>query len=169
MIESVKIATNRYAPDGVSAINLYNSDLAEGLTLAQLVQQICIRSAAAHEAQSVLKMNTMTANSMLLEQSASWLAQIATGAAVWTAAKNFLVNDMGIPASELPDGLDTYDKRMQASKTLQEKMTTLAQDQQEDMIDLQAMVNRRDVAYSTASNIVHALGNSMNGNANNMI
>ena len=35
------------------------------------------------------------------------------------------------------------------------------------MIDLQTMVNRRDVAYSTSSNVVRALGTSQSGNAQN--
>ena len=43
----------------------------------------------------------------------------------------------------------------------------MTQVQQEEMIDLQTLVNRRDVAFSASSNIVRTLGTSMNGNAGN--
>ena len=60
-----------------------------------------------------------------------------------------------------------YDKRMQAAMALQDKMNVLAQSQQEDMIDLQSLVNRRDVAYSTSSGVVRAVGQSMSQDAGN--
>ena len=40
-------------------------------------------------------------------------------------------------------------------------------DEQEEMIDLQTIVNRRDVAFSTSSNVVRALGTSSMDNAQN--
>lgn len=167
MIENVQIATNRYAPEGSQSINLYSSELAQNLTLGQLIQQMCLRAAAADEARSIVKMNSMTANTLILEDAAGWLVQIASGAAIWSSAKTFLVNTMQIPASELPSNIDSYEDRLKVCRLLQDKMSTLAQNQQEDMIDLQSMVNRRDVAYSTASNIVHTLVGSMQNNANN--
>ena len=48
-------------------------------------------------------------------------------------------------------------------------MNVLAQTQQEDMIDLQTMVNKRDVAYSTSSGVVRAMGQSMSQDAQNFI
>ena len=47
------------------------------------------------------------------------------------------------------------------------KADALTQQQQTEMIDLQTLVNRRDVAYSASSNIVRALGTSQSGNAAN--
>ena len=47
------------------------------------------------------------------------------------------------------------------------KVDALAQSQQQDMIDLQTLVNRRDVAFSTSSNIVRAFGTSARDNAAN--
>ena len=85
----------------------------------------------------------------------------------WDAAKIFLVDTMGIDASTLPPDLASYDRRMQAVEALKNKMDPLAQSQQEDMVDLQSMVNRRDVAHSTASNIVRALSTSTSANAAN--
>ena len=166
-IENVQIAMNRYAPTGSDAIFLYDCNQASALTLGQLVQAVCLRSAAAYERQSVTKMNMMAAGSQKLDDAADWLKRIAEGTANWTDAKSFLVNTMGISADSLPADINSYDKRMQAAKALQDKMNILAQTQQEDMIDLQTLVNRRDVAYSTSSGVVRTMGQSMDQDAAN--
>ena len=166
-IGNVQIATNRYAPTGSDAINLYSYDYASNLTLGQLVQAVCLRSAATYERQSVTKMNLMASGSQTLDEAADWLKRIADGTANWTNAKNFLVSAMGVPAESLPANIDTYATRMQAAKALQDKMNLLAQSQQEDMIDLQTLVNRRDVAYSTSSGVVRTMGQSMSQDAGN--
>ena len=173
-ITGVEIAKNKCAPAGVDSILLYNSDLAQGLTLTQLVQQVCIRAAAVGEAQSVLKMNAMTSESQRLSDAADWLKKIVDGTANWTKAKDFLVGKMGIPERTLPstltiNGKPYYNYQMQAAKALQDKMNVLAQTQQEDMIDLQTLVNRRDVAYSTASGVVRSNGQTMSQDAQNFI
>lgn len=162
-----QIATNRYAPSGADAISLYANGDASGLTLGQLVISVCLRSAAACEAQSVVKMNTMTSGSVKLETASQWMEKIAAGTADWSAAKSFLTGTLGIDAATLPDGIDSYDKRMAAVTALKEKVDALAQQQQRDMIDLQTLVNRRDVAYSTSSNVVRSLGTSMEADAAN--
>ena len=176
-IYNVQIATNKYAPTGSEAINLYSYENASNLTVAQLVQAVCLRSAATYERRSVIKMNMMTSGSETLDDAADWLEKIAGGTANWTDAKTFLVDKMGIAANSLPDSLEptesdgrcSYDKRMQASKALQDKMNLLAQSQQEDMIDLQTLVNRRDVAYSTSSGVVRTMGQSMTQDVANMV
>ena len=112
-------------------------------------------------------MNTMTAGSEKLQTASSWLEKIADGSADWTAAKAFMTGTMGVAADELPDAIDTYAKRMVAAKSLKNKIDNLTQSQQEAMIDLQTMVNRRDVAYSTSSNVIKTLGESQLGNAAN--
>ena len=182
VIEVETIATNRYAPDNAAAICLYRDVLAQGLTLSQLIQQVCLRTAAANESLSVIKMNKLSADSDILSEAAEWLQKIASGSITanpatslseWGKAKTFLVNKMGIPNSSLPANLlpDTtntsFNKRIQVAKILQDKMGVFTQQQQQDMIDLQTMVNRRDVAYSTASNVVTALGQSMAQGAQN--
>ena len=65
-IANVQIAMNRYAPTGSDAIFLYDCNQASGLTLGQLVQAVCLRSAAAYERQSVTKMNVMAADTAVL-------------------------------------------------------------------------------------------------------
>ncbi len=167
MIEIEQIATNRYAPSGADAILLYANGAASGLTLGQLVISVCLRSAAAYEAESVVKMNTMTSGSVKLDEGAQWMQKIAAGTADWAAAKAFLTGTLGIDASALPDAIDTYAKRMAAVTALKEKVDALAQQQQRDMIDLQTLVNRRDVAYSTSSNVVRSLGTSQEADAAN--
>ncbi|MBQ7234616.1 MAG: hypothetical protein IJS36_04320 [Kiritimatiellae bacterium] len=164
-----QIATNRYAPSGCDAINLYSTGVegGSGLTLGQLSIAVCLTAAAAYEGQSVVKMNTMTSGSVKLDAAASWLTKVADGTADWSQAKAFATGELGIEESELPDGIDTYAKRMAAATAFKKKMDVLVQQQQRDVVDLQTMVNRRDVAYSTSSNIVNALGNSQEGNAAN--
>ena len=167
MIESIQIATNRYAPAGSESILMYDTGASGPLSLGQLVQAVCIRSAAAYEAQSVNKMNKMTAGSVKLDDAAAWLPKLVDGSADWAAAKAFLTGTMGIPASSLPAYLSSYDRRMQAADALKSKMDGLVQSQQEEMIDLQTLVNRRDNAFSTSSNVVRSLGSSFTDNAAN--
>ena len=148
-IQEIQIATNRYAPDGSSAVNLYSYDYASDLTLPQLIQAICIRSAAACEAQSVTKMNMMTAGSQILTDASALLEQVANGTATWSTARAFCIGQLKIPSASLPaenESISSYEKRMQVAAAMQDKMNALAQTQQEDMIDLQTIVNRRDVA-----------------------
>ena len=168
-ISTVEIGTNRYAPAGSDAINLYSTESASQLTLGQLMIAVCMASAAAYEEQSVLKMNSITAGSARLKDSAAWLGKIADGSAEkqWDQAKDFLVNTMNIPASSLPSDLDSYDNRMQAASALKRVMDNLTQTQQQAMVDLQSMVNRRDVAHSTASNVVRSFATSLAADAAN--
>ena len=166
-IDTTRIATNRYAPAGGEAINLYSTHGVGSLTLGQLVVSVCIGAAAAYEGQSVLKMNTMTADSVTLEAASAHLKRVADGTANWAEAKAFATDTLGVDASALPSTLNSYDNRMKAVQAMKAKMDALTQQQQQDMIDLQTLVNRRDVAFSTSSNILRALGNSANANAVN--
>ena len=168
MIEIEKIATNRYAPSGADAINLYANGLEGGqhLTLGQLVIAVSMRSAAEYEAQSVVKMNRMSGGADQLNKVAEFMEEIANGAGDWAAIKTYCQTELGIK-DELPDAIDTYAKRMAAIAALKTKANALTQQQQTDMIDMQTLVNRRDVAFSASSNIVRALGTSQSGNAAN--
>lgn len=177
-IQVIQIATNRYAPSGSNAVSMYDTGASGPLTLGQLVQAVCIRSAATYEAQSVVKMNKMTAGSQILDDAAGWLKPVAEGTADWAAARAFCIDKLGIPSSSLPGvgeadsqtgRLSSYEKRMQVAAAMQDKMNALAQNQQEDMIDLQTMVNRRDVAYSTSSGVVRTMGQSQMEDAANFL
>ena len=170
MIEIEKIATNRYAPSGADAINLYSNGLEGGqhLTLGQLVIAVSMRSAAEYEAQSVVKMNRMSGGADQLNKVAEFMEEIANGAGDWAAIKTYCQTELGIK-DELPDAIDTYAKRMAAIAALKTKANALTQQQQTDMIDMQTLVNRRDVAFSASSNIVRALGTSQSNGAANFL
>ena len=169
MITYSTISINRYAPEGSGQVNLYSNGNEGGsdLTIAQLSIAVSMHAAAAYESQSVLKMNRMASGSTLLSKASECMEAIADNYADWATVKSCLKNELDITA-DLPDAIDTYDKRMTVIAAIKAKVDALAQTQQEEMIDLQTLVNRRDVAYSTSSNIVRALGSSMDNNANNL-
>ena len=168
MIEVSQIATNRYAPAGSRAINLYSTGTAENLTLGQLVSAVCIRTAGALEEQSVNKMNMMSIGTEKLEKASVDMQEIAEETmSDWAAAKAYLADTVGV--SGLPDDLSTYEKRMQAVNAIKDRLETMTQQAQEDMIDLQTLINRRDMTYNTSSNIIKAMGNSKTNSAGKML
>ena len=164
-----EIAINRYAPKGSEAIHLYSNGLEGGshLTIGQLAIAVSMRSAAAYEAQSVIKMNTMAAGSDVLNRAADYMDEIVNGTQNWATIKQFLIDDLGVDAANLPDNVDSYKKRLEAIDAMKPKVDALTQSQQTDMIDMQTLVNRRDTAYAASSNIVRALGKSMSTDAYN--
>ena len=168
MIEATQIAVNRYAPAGSEAINLYSTGAAEDLTLGQLVAAVCVRTAGALEEQSVNKMNLMSFGTEKLEKASLYMQAIAEETmSDWTGAKAYLEGTIG--ATGLPDDLSTYEKRMQAVSAIKEKLEVMTQQAQEDMIDLQTLINRRDMTYNTSSNIIKAMGNSKINSAGKML
>ena len=167
-IETNQIAVNRYAPDGNQAINLYSTETAGNLTLGQLVAAVCIRAAGALEEQSVNKMNIMSIGTETLEKASSYMQQIAEETlSDWATAKAYLSDTVGVAG--LPDDLSSYERRMQAVSAIKERLETLTQQAQEDMIDMQTLINRRDMTFNTSSNIVKAIGNSKMNAASKMI
>ena len=167
-IEAVEIATNRYAPQGMQAINLYSTETAEGLTLGQLIIAVCLRTAAAYESQSVIKMNSISKSAEILQQATGWIEKIIDGTVSWTRAKSYLMGTLGLTEAELPEDLKTYDNRLKAASAATTKLNSMMQVQQQDMVALQSCVSRRDVAYSSSSNIVRALGRSSDNMASKM-
>ena len=158
-IESNQIAVNRYATEGSQAINLYSTGTAEDLTLGQLVAAVCIRTAGALEEQSVNKMNIMNIGVEQLDKASVYMQQVADESmSDWAAAKTYLSGTVGV--SGLPDDLSSYEKRMQAVNAIKERLDALTQQAQEDMIDMQTLINRRDMTFNTSSNIIKAIGNS---------
>ena len=163
-----QISTSRYAPKGSDPVYLYANSLEGGqhLTLGQLVIAVSMRSAAEYEAQSVVKMNRMAGGVEQLGKVAEFMEEIANGNGDWAQIKAYCKGELGM-TDALPDAIDTYAKRMAAIAALKAKANALTQQQQTDMIDMQTLVNRRDVAFSASSNIVRALGTSQSGNAAN--
>jgi hypothetical protein len=167
-IEANPIAFNRYAPAGKAAINLYSTDTAENLTVSQIVAAVCIRAAGAFEDQSVNKMNIMNGNTDKLAKASDYMRQIADKTlSDWAAARSYLEETVGVAG--LPDDIDTYERRMVAVNAVKERLDVLTQQAQEDMIDMQTLINRRDMAFNTSSNIVKAVGNAKLNTASKMI
>jgi hypothetical protein len=167
MIETEKIGEMRYATDSASAVNLYSTGTASGLTLGQLVMAVCLNTAASYEKQSVNKMNTITKNSELLQTGSDWIEKVVEDNASWSRLKKFLVNELGVASSSLPEKIRSYDDRLKVISLMSERMNAIMQTQQQDMVAMQSYVSRRDTAFSSSANIVRALGRSMNGCASN--
>lgn len=157
MITIVPIGENRYAPDGAKAINLYDCDGGKDLTFEQLASMVCMQAAAHYEARSISKINQMLKGNAYLEQSSAYLRQLGSGQVEdWPAMKAYLVVDLGIPAADLPEKVETFNDRMKTAKLLKTKMEALSRQAQEDLIDVQTLLSRRDVTFSTGSNLVNA-------------
>jgi hypothetical protein len=58
---------------------------------------------------------------------------------------------------------------MQAANAIKERLEVLTQQAQEDMIDLQTLINRRDMTFNTSSNVIKAIGNSKLNSASKMV
>lgn len=168
MIEPVQIATNRYAPDDVQAINMYKMD-GEQLTLGQLVAAVCIKAGTNMEMQSIIKANAMNGNTEIINTASEYLKQLAENSVSdWTTVKSYLISTLGISSSDLPGDVKSYNNRIKAINAMKVKMEALTRQAQEDMIDLQSLISKRDVAYSTSTSIVSELGSSINNIASTL-
>ena len=168
MIEAVQIATNRYAPNGAQAINMYSMDGGDDLTLGQLIAAVCIKAGANMEAQSITRMNAMNGNTEIINTASGYVSELANGnSSNWPTIRNYMINTMGISASDIPsatmpdNGL-SYNDRMKAINAMKIKLEALTRQAQEDMIELQSLINKRDVAYTTSTNLMRELGTSNN-------
>ena len=85
----------------------------------------------------------------------------------WGSVKAYLEGSIG--AEGLPSDLSSYERRMQAVNAIKEKLEAMTQQAQEDMIDLQTLINRRDMTFNTSSNIIKAMGNSKTNSAGKML
>lgn len=172
-IEPIQIATNRYAPEGQQAINLYSTGVADNLTLDQLIAAICVRTAGSLEEQSVNKMNLMNAGTAMLEKTSGYIQQLADDTLTdWESAKSYLtdvVGVLGLPDSIIKYGETSYEKRMLAISAIKERLEVLTQKAQEDMIEMQTLINRRDMTFNTSSNIIRALNNTKTNAAGKLL
>lgn len=161
-----KIGTNRYAPEGANDISLFAYNGAEGLTIGQLVNAICIRRGVHQERQSTLVMNRLSVATDKLTTVANLTERILAANGAWnTDDKNYIINDLKVEAKDLPDALDTYQKRMRVFDILRQKLTELNGSVDRLAIQLQTAVSRRDAAYSIATMTVSHLGKSMSQTA----
>ncbi len=176
-IEIQQIGTNRYAPAGADAVRLYAVDGAEGLTLAQLVAAVCIHRGAHLEARAVSRMNRMTQNNVYLQAMSGVCSQLAGGASLGDVAAvpdsyemrkaargctvlEFLETECGLTVSQDAKSNWTYANRLAVIAQLKTSMDNANTTSQEDAIELQSMVNWRDVTFNASSGVVARYGNS---------
>jgi hypothetical protein len=167
-ITTTQIGTNRYAPAGADEVRLFNHNGAEGMTLGQMVISVCIARAAVIETTSVARMNKMTSTNAILDKLANYAQQVVDGTATWSMVKNFLVQTCGVSSDLLPDEVSTVPNRLKAFSVLRQQMDNYNNVSQRDMVDLQSLVNRRDVAFSTSTNTVRSILKTGTGTASNL-
>ena len=173
LIETV--GTNRYAPAAAQSVDTYIYNGSADMTLGQLVMAVCIRRAAALETASVEKMNELNATNVKLQAYSKVMEQLATADSLDTAIdiastgftpskvsrtatiREFLVTECGISSTSLPSSLSTSADREKAIDALKALVDPLSQTSQEQTIDLQSLVSRRDVTYNTSSATVKRL------------
>ena len=179
-IDVQQIGTNRYAPAGADAVRLYSTNGSEGLTLAQLVAAVCIRRSAHLEARAVGRMNKMTRNNAWMQALANVCKQVADGANVHAEANipptyepqhlshgrdllHFLLDEcrsLGISQSDVPSVDFSYQQRVDVIRKLKTGMDRANTTSQQDAIELQSMINWRDVTYNASSSTISRYGNS---------
>ena len=177
-IDIQQIGTNRYAPAGADAVCLYSTNGSEGLTLAQLVAAVCIRRCACLETRATTRMNKMTQNNAWMQALANVCKQVADGVLLTETAnipdnyepkivprganiRRFLVTEfnVGITVQEAADN-PSHRTRMDMIGKLKTAMDKANTTSQQDIIELQSMVNWRDVTYNASSGIISRYGNS---------
>ena len=169
MIEAITIAKNRYAPDGAQDICVFRMDGGEKLTLGQLMAAICIKAGASLEAQSISMVNKLNSGNVLLDKTGEYMEKLGQGAInddEWKAMKNTCINELGV-TDELPDHAQSYNDRVKAMAALKKRVEELSRKAQKDMIEVQSLLSKRDVALTTSTNLVAAIGMTMDNTARN--
>lgn len=167
-------------------VNLYTYNGAEGLTLGELLMAICLYRANTVEASTVSIMDVMskdTARLNVISQLATDIVNTAFGAkfsastmitteaGIQVTVYSYMTSDLGIPAASIPGGASAEwnnDERTTVYSLLKTKMDALNSISQENMIELQSLINKRDQSYNLASNGVKLMLNSGIAVANNI-
>lgn len=181
-----RIGTNRYAPAGSDAVNLYRtSEFGEQFTLGQLIAAVSIRTAASLEARAVIDLNRLSVNTEYATALSNAVQMLTNdsddeNAVTWTMAvtlpegyrtksaqfaaentlKNFFVYECGIDAAKLPADLKTLKNRLDAYAQVKDVMENVTRTSQMQQIEVQTSISRRDVALASSANVIKALGQS---------
>ena len=185
IVQAEKIGTNPYAPAGANDVYLYDFGDVTGLTLPQLMMAICIRRAAIIEEQSVLKMNEVNASAAWLQVLAqvgeailsrssltarldlSKTDYVPTNVPTQTTYRDFLIYEVGLEEKAVPSRLTTSDQRTDLYRQLTDKMSAASTTNQEQVIDLQSLVSRRDSTFNASAATVKRFGTTMSSVASN--
>ena len=181
-----RIGTNRYAPAGSDAVNLYRtSEFGEQFTLGQLIAAVSIRTAASLEARAVIDLNRLSVSTEYATALSNAVQMLTNdsddeNAVTWTMAvtlpegyqtksaqfaaentlKNFFVYECGIDAAKLPADLKTLKNRLDAYAQVKDVMENVTRTSQMQQIEVQTSISRRDVALASSANVIKALGQS---------
>lgn len=159
LIES--LGASRYAPVN---INAYQYNGLKGLTFGQLIMAVCCRRAAAIEAQSVIKMNTMNASNQQLSDLSAAAERIFTAnGSISEADKKLFTSLCGVEEKYLD--ISSYDSRTALFGKVKPKLDSLTTLSQEQAVQLQSLISRRDVTYNTSASTVKTLMQSALGMA----
>jgi len=105
-----------------SAIELYNFNGAEDLTLSQLVVALCVRAGAVFERDAVVQLNLMNSGVSNAEELATWGDQVLEGSE-WSNIRPKLISKYGVKDSALPASIEGYTDRMNALEQIVQKLT----------------------------------------------
>lgn len=184
-IQIEQIGSNRYAPEGADAVNLYSFGGCSGLTVAQLMMAVCIRQASVVEEQSVLKMNEINASAGYLQALAACGEHIMEKSSLdatfdltkvgysprvvdnKTTYWEFMVEECGIPETSVPHTVSKMNDKTKTFDLLKNEMEAASSDNEDQTIDLQSYLSRRDSTYNASASTVKRLGDTMNSVAQN--
>ena len=160
-ISATTVAVNRYAPEGSEAVQLYNYNGAEGLTLGQLCAAFSLRRAALLENQSVGIMNRIVAGSDRLDMLSDYAQRAVKADALDAGARASLYDEIkaylggiGTDTSTLPANLDGYENRMSMFTAIKTKLDEGTSTVDRLAISLETAVTRRDTVYAMSTTIV---------------
>jgi len=184
-ISYVEIGTNRYAPEGSDAVVLYSYNGVTGLTVAQLMMAVCIKLGCLIEDQSVAKMNQINASAAYLEvlaQVGSYVmertsldARLDLSKTAYTPKKvgldttyrEFIEREVGVGEGVLPADVRSMNDKTRVFGYLESDMSRYSSDNEDQTIDLQSFISRRDSVFNASSSTVRKLGQTMNSVAGN--
>ncbi|MBR5457129.1 MAG: hypothetical protein IKV56_00045 [Kiritimatiellae bacterium] len=136
---------------------LYSVGNADGLTFAEMIAAVSVRTAAAYEAASLAKMNMMSFSAEKIRRISGCISAIASGTLTdWESERAFLEIEVGV--ANLPEKLDGHPARIAAIDAIKASLDALTHKAQEDMIDMQTLINRRDMVFNVSSSVVRVTG-----------
>jgi len=177
-IETEKIGTNRTALPESADIVVYSFNGCENLTVGQLVNAVCCRVGMALEAQSVVKSNIITAGTDRINAYSYIISGVMDGTVNYETVLDDVagyegrrVRDVleadGFILANLPASLNTINDRLTFFDLIRSDVDGWTLTSQQDLVDLQTDIARRDVAYATATNSVRTLGTTLQATASN--
>lgn len=161
----------QYTTEQSGCVKMYTVDGCNDLlTFGQLMIAVGCRQAAVLEARSVAKMNQLGMTTSTMDELANVMEQIynASESVTYGAFKVTLkdgqsvllrrwmedVHEYDIDSQPVRSSLMTTETKIRLLAYLKPKMEQYAQTSQEDNVDLRSLVNARDVAYKTSSQLV---------------